>query len=71
MIHSTSAAQSERALALAQTAKAMERDENNYHPLVNLIRNSFGWTGIVASFALSLTIIVFFEYAFHYLGRLI
>ncbi|MCA9954445.1 MAG: hypothetical protein KC434_06980, partial [Anaerolineales bacterium] len=69
MIHSTSAAQSERALALAQTAKAMERDENNYHPLVNLIRNSFGWTGIVASFALSLTIIVFFEYAFHYLGR--
>ena len=69
LIAGAARAQSDRALALAQTAKAMERDENNYHPLVNLIRTSFGWSGIVASFALSLAIILFFEYAFHYLGR--
>ncbi|MEZ5480412.1 MAG: hypothetical protein R3E95_23915 [Thiolinea sp.] len=69
MIAQANASKASRALALASTAKSMERDENNYHPLVNLIRSTFGWAGIVASFALSITIIVFFEYAFHYLGR--
>ena len=69
MIELSGAAKSSRALALAQTAKSMERDENNYHPLVVLMKNSLGVAGIVASFILSLTIIVFFEYAFHYLGR--
>ena len=58
-----------KALALAQTAKGMERDENNYHPLVNLIRQSLGSSSTVASFLLSLLLISFFEYAFHYLGR--
>ncbi|MEZ5453081.1 MAG: hypothetical protein R3E93_09770 [Thiothrix sp.] len=57
-----------KALALAQTAKTMERDEKNYHPLVNLIRETFNATGTVGSFLLSLTLISFFEYAFHYLG---
>ena len=69
MIQMANASKESRVLALASTAKNMERDENNYHPLVNLIRNTLGTTGIIASFALSLTIIVFFEYAFHYLGR--
>ena len=69
MIAQANAASASRAIALATTAKQMERDENNYHPLVNLIRTSFGWSGIIASFSLSLTIILFFEYAFHYLGR--
>ena len=68
MIQLANASKESRVLALASTAKNMERDENNYHPLVNLIRNTLGTTGIIASFALSLTIIVFFEYAFHYLG---
>ena len=46
----------------------MEKDESNYHPLVNLIRESMATTGTVASFLLSLLLISFFEYAFHYLG---
>lgn len=57
-----------KALALASTAKSMEKDENNYHPLVNLIRQIVGASGTVASFLLSLILISFFEYAFHYLG---
>ncbi|WP_028487511.1 hypothetical protein [Thiothrix lacustris] len=57
-----------KALALATTAKTMERDENNYHPLVKFIREVFGASGTAASFLLSLTLISFFEYAFHYLG---
>lgn len=68
MIEMSQAATANKSLALAQTAKSMERDENNFHPLVNLIRTQVGVAGIVASFILSLTIIVFFEYAFHYLG---
>lgn len=57
-----------KALALAESAKTMERDEKNYHPLVNLIREAFFVSGTVGSFMLSLTLISFFEYAFHYLG---
>lgn len=62
-------ARTTRSLALANTAKTMERDENNYHPLVNLMRQSFGVSGIVASFSVSLLIICCFEYAFHYLSK--
>ena len=68
MIANSNQASSDRALALAGTAKTMERDEKNYHPLVNFIRETIGATGTVASFMLSLTLISFFEYAFHYLG---
>ena len=59
----------QHSVTLANTAKTMEKDESNYHPLVNLIRGSFGSTGVFASFILSLILISFFEYAFHYLGR--
>lgn len=55
-------------LSMANTAKKMEKDETNYHPLVNLIRGAINSTGTVASFILSLVLISFFEYAFHYLG---
>ena len=47
----------------------MEKDESNYHPLVNLIKSTIDSSGILASFLLSLLLISFFEYAFHYLGR--
>ncbi|MEZ5452878.1 MAG: hypothetical protein R3E93_08715, partial [Thiothrix sp.] len=57
-----------KALALAESAKTMERDEKNYHPLVNLIRETLFVSGTIGSFMLSLTLISFFEYAFHYLG---
>ena len=57
------------ALTLTDKAKTLEKDESNYHPLVNLIRNTLSSTGVVASFILSLILISFFEYAFHYLGR--
>lgn len=59
----------EHAVTLANTAKTMEKDESNYHPLVSLIKGAVGSTGVVASFVLSLILISFFEYAFHYLGR--
>ena len=59
----------QQSIVLANTAKTMEKDESNYHPLVNLIKGSMGATGVVASFILSLVLISFFEYAFHYLGR--
>ena len=59
----------QQALALATTAKQMEKDESNYHPLVSLIKSSLEITAVVASFLLSLALIAFFEYAFHYLGR--
>ena len=62
--------QKEQRLALANLAKDLERDENNYHPLVNFIRQVFGVSGITGSFLLSLLIIGFFEYGFHYLGGL-
>ncbi|MBO0611777.1 hypothetical protein [Thiothrix fructosivorans] len=68
MIANGNASNQAKAIALAGTAKTMERDENNYHPLVNFIREVFGAGGTVASFLLSLTLISFFEYAFHYLG---
>ena len=68
MIASGNASDQAKALALASTAKTMERDEKNYHPLVNFIREVFGAGGTVASFLLSLTLISMFEYAFHYLG---
>lgn len=68
MIATSNASSQQRALALAGTAKTMEKDETNYHPLVNFIREALGATGTIASFMLSLTLISFFEYAFHYLG---
>ena len=68
MIATSNASSQQRALALAGTAKTMEKDETNYHPLVNFIRETLGATGTIASFMLSLTLISFFEYAFHYLG---
>ena len=68
MIATADQSSQSKALALAGTAKTMERDENNYHPLVKFIREVFGAGGTVASFLLSLTLISFFEYAFHYLG---
>ncbi|OQX02655.1 MAG: hypothetical protein BWK73_42005 [Thiothrix lacustris] len=68
MIATSNASSQQRALALASTAKTMEKDETNYHPLVNFIRETLGATGTIASFMLSLTLISFFEYAFHYLG---
>lgn len=68
MIATSNASSQQRALALASTAKTMEKDETNYHPLVNFIREALGATGTIASFMLSLTLISFFEYAFHYLG---
>ncbi|WML90850.1 hypothetical protein RCF98_00510 [Thiothrix lacustris] len=68
MIASGNASDQAKALALASTAKTMERDESNYHPLVTFIRDVFGAGGTVASFLLSLTLISMFEYAFHYLG---
>ena len=68
MIQQHNQANESKTLALANLAKNLERDENNYHPLVNFIRQFFGVAGITASFLLSLIIIGFFEYAFHYLG---
>ncbi|MBJ6610950.1 MAG: hypothetical protein JG718_11380 [Candidatus Thiothrix moscowensis] len=56
------------ATALLDKTKTLEKDESNYHPLVSLIRETFSSSGTVASFLLSLTLISFFEYAFHYLG---
>lgn len=53
---------------LAQQTKAMEKDESNYHPLVNLLRSLLGVNGNIASFLVSFVLIAFFEYAFHYLG---
>ena len=61
--------QQQSTITLANTAKTMEKDESNYHPLVNLIKGSISTSGVVASFILSLVLISFFEYAFHYLGR--
>lgn len=66
MIANSNQASNDRALALANTAKTLERDEANYQPLVNVIREFFGLSGVVGSFMLSLTLISFFEYAFHY-----
>ncbi|UOG93649.1 MAG: hypothetical protein L3K52_07955 [Candidatus Thiothrix sulfatifontis] len=68
MIANHATASQSQALALAATAKTMEKDESNYHPLVNLLRETFGASGTVGSFLVSLTLIAFFEYAFHYLG---
>ena len=68
MIANSNQASNDRALALANTAKTLERDEANYQPLVNVIREFFGLSGVIGSFMLSLTLISFFEYAFHYLG---
>ncbi|UOG91560.1 MAG: hypothetical protein L3K52_15380 [Candidatus Thiothrix sulfatifontis] len=68
MIANHAATSQQQALALAATAKTMEKDESNYHPLVNLLRETFGASGTVGSFLVSLTLIAFFEYAFHYLG---
>ena len=59
----------QHAVTLANTAKTMEKDESNYHPLVNLIKGGLASTAVFASFILSLILISFFEYAFHYLGR--
>ncbi|MGB1012391.1 MAG: hypothetical protein ACPGVP_21935 [Thiolinea sp.] len=59
----------QHAVTLANTAKTLEKDESNYHPLVNLIKSAINSTGVFASFILSLILIGFFEYAFHYLGR--
>lgn len=56
-------------LALVDKSKQLERDEKNYHPLVNLARTTLGFSAIVASFLVSLTIVGFFEYAFHHLGH--
>ncbi|WP_287600606.1 hypothetical protein [Thiothrix sp.] len=70
MIATSNESSQQRALALAGTAKTMEKDESNYHPLVNFIRETLGASGTVASFLLSLTMIAMFEYAFHYLGGL-
>ena len=61
--------QQSQALALTDKAKQLEKDESNYHPLVNLVRSVSGATAAIASFLVSLTLISFFEYAFHYLGR--
>ncbi len=69
MIEQFNQTSQQNTLQLANTAKAMEKDEKNYHPLVNLIRETIGATGTFASFILSLILISFFEYAFHYLGR--
>lgn len=63
-----SATSTNTASALLDKAKWLEKDETNYHPLVNLIRETFGASGTVGSFLLSLVLISFFEYAFHYLG---
>ncbi|EIJ33361.1 hypothetical protein [Thiothrix nivea] len=63
-----SATSTNTASALLSQAKGLEKDETNYHPLVNLIRETFGASGTVGSFLLSLVLISFFEYAFHYLG---
>ncbi|MGB0849443.1 MAG: hypothetical protein ACPGSM_22090 [Thiolinea sp.] len=59
----------QHAVTLANTAKTLEKDETNYHPLVSLIKGALSSTGVFASFILSLILISFFEYAFHYLGR--
>ena len=56
-------------LALVDKSRELERDEKNYHPLVNLARTTLGFSAIVASFLVSLTIVGFFEYAFHHLGH--
>lgn len=50
-------------------AKAFERDEENHHPLVKLIKSWFTIEFIVASFFLSSVIIGVFEFAFHYQGK--
>lgn len=56
-------------LALVDKSREMERDERNYHALVNLAKTTLGISAIVASFLVSLTIVGFFEYAFHHLGH--
>jgi hypothetical protein len=68
MIANAEASSQQKAVALANTAKTMEKDESNYHPLVNVLRETFGASGTIGSFLVSLVIISFFEYAFHYLG---
>ncbi len=54
---------------MVDKSRELERDEKNYHPLVNLARTTLGFSAIVASFLVSLTIVGFFEYAFHHLGH--
>lgn len=54
--------------SLAQ-AKNFERDEQNHHPLIKLIKEWFSVSPIFASFILSALIIGVFEYAFHYQGK--
>ncbi|MDQ5770992.1 hypothetical protein [Thiothrix subterranea] len=68
MIAGHATASQSQALALAATAKAMEKDEKNYAALVSVLRETFGVSGTIGSFLISLIIISFFEYAFHYLG---
>lgn len=52
-----------------QQAKSFERDEQNHHPLVKLIKDWFTVSAIFSSFILSALIIGVFEYAFHYQGK--
>lgn len=56
-------------IGLVGTAQGMEKDDSNYHPLVNLVKGWFGVLPVTASFWVSFVLIAFFEFAFHYLGR--
>lgn len=56
-------------IGLIQESKKLEKDENNYHPLVNLMRDWFAVSGVFGSFMIAFFMIALFEFAFHYLGK--